>query len=331
MTNDMNTGLECPETGDTDLSRRMLMSAMAGGLSLLGLASAGCANAREASSQDAEPPIFNAYERKKSFVNGEMDGTPWVATQTGNFDLEDPLQNRLALLKMSNNLVGARTYIPMLTRIMLAREDQSGGRLLGSAGMFTWQLQVPDPKDFPNVPEGTALMRSMFTAVYLDPETMEPVKELRNPYNGKMMELEDYLFTENFLNFPKGGSLFIEEPQFANDSPDKEDPKLFRKWGDELVLFNGGVYKEPGAHQPRFTENIWASAYDKVMDPDADRIDMRYSFMGVNKAFEKPWAGYSTADEDLFMSLAYGRKVHRPEDLPDLHKRVMADRYPDRL
>jgi hypothetical protein len=232
---------------------------------------------------------------------------------------------------MTNNLVGKRTYIPMFVRLMLGREDNPGGPLLGGAGMFTWQLQVPDPKQFPGLPAGTVLMRSMYTARYLDPATMEPTNKLLNPYNGKMMELEDSLFVENFLSFPKGGSRDLEELQFANDEPDAVKPRLIKKWGDELVLFQGGTYQEPGKHQPRFTENMWASKHKDVMNPDVPLVETTYSFSAVNKAYEKPWAGYSVRDKDILCTLAYGKKVHRPEDIPDFHKRVLVEKYPDRL
>lgn len=258
-------------------------------------------------------------------------GTPWVASQLGNFDLEDPKQNHLAKLKMTNNLIGRRTYIPMMIRLMIAREDQPGGPLLGAAGMFTWQLQVPDPKFFPNLPAGSSILRSMYTARYLDPATMEPVEYLKNPYNGKLMKLEDQLFVENFINFPKGGSRFLEEPQFANDEPDDAKPKQFKRWGDDLILFQGGVYNKPGPHQPRFTENMWVSPNAEVMNPDMGLVDMRYTFTGINKAWEKPWAGYGPQNEDLLQDLAYGRKVHSVDKIPDFHKRVLLEKYPDRI
>lgn len=317
---------------DHDPMRRMLLAAIGSAAGVLALSPSSGARSQEPSSgDDAEAGIFNAYNRTKAFENNEMDGVPWVSGQLGNFDLADPVQNNLAKLKMTNNLVGERTYIPMLVRLMIGREQNPGGPLLGAAGMFTWQLQVPDPEQFPNLPEGTVLSRSMYTARYLDPATMEPTEYLLNPYNGTRMKLEDSTFIENFLLYPKGGALLIEEPQFVNDDPDTPKMKQLKKWGDELVLFQGGVYDEPGLHQPRFTENMWASPYDDVMNPDVGLVDTRYTFTGLNKAYEKPWAGYSTGDTDLICDLAYGKKVHSIEALPDFHKRVVAEKYPERL
>ena len=315
-----------------DPMRRLILSALGGTAAVLASPPlfAKSAKSSEPSKGNSEK-IFTGYDRKRSFNNNELDGTPWVASQIGNFDLDDPAQNNLAKIKMTNNLVGKRTYVPMLVRLSLGRDQEPGGRLLGAAAMFTWQLQIPDPSEFPNVPKGTALMRSMYTARYLDPHTMEPVKELKNPYNGKMMLLEDSLFVENFLAFPNGGSHFIEEPQFANDAAEKAIPSLFKKWGDDLVVFMGGVYSEPGKHQPRMTENMWAASYKDVMDPSVSVVRTSYNFMSIKKAFEKPWTGYAFSDEDLLLSLAYGKKVHSLEDIPDFHKRVVAEKYPDRL
>ena len=43
------------------------------------------------------------------------------------------------------------------------------------------------------------VMRTVYTARYLDPQTMEPAERLVNPFNGIVMELEDYLSIETFL------------------------------------------------------------------------------------------------------------------------------------
>ena len=123
----------------------------------------------------------------------------------------------------------------------------------------------------------------------------------------------------------------MKNPQFVNDDPETPKTVQFKQWGDELVIFLGGVYDEPGVHQPRFTENMWGSNYKDVMDPEVSLVDTRYSYTGINKAYEKPWAGYGVSDSDVIVDLAYGKKVHRPEDLPDFHKRVVAEKYPDRL
>lgn len=319
-----------------DPLRRGLLATMAGIAGMAAMAPLGRVHARS-SEEDApstadEQEVFNSYNRPRSFLNDEMDrGEPWRPKQAGNFDLDDPTQNHLASLKMTTNLAGERTYIPMLARMLLARPDEPGALALGIASMFTWQLQVPDPDEFGDVPEGTAVMRSMYTATYLDPASMKPVSELKNPLNGKMMKLEDYLFIENFLSFPKGGSRFVEELQFANDDPNEPKPKNIQNWGDELILFMGGIYSKPGIHQPRFTENNWTSNQAAVMDPDSDLIATQYSLMGVNKAYEKPWTGYTTSDPEILCTLARGKKVHKAEDLPDIHKNLLADRYPDRL
>ena len=210
MSDDGNSADTCPRRGH-DPVRRMILGALGGTVGVAACSGAG--NGADAANGEVDSEaIFNAYNRTRTFDSNEMDGTPWVASQTGNFDLDDPVENRLARLKITNNLMGQRTYIPMLVRLMIGREQNPGGPLLGAAGMFTWQLQVPDPEAFPDVPAGTTLLRSMYTARYLDPATMEPVERLQNPYNGKDMELEDSLFIETFLNYPKGGSKLIEEP-----------------------------------------------------------------------------------------------------------------------
>ncbi len=326
--------------GDHDPVRRSLIGGMAGIAGLAAMAPLGRANAMAAKTGGEagkaaveEEEVFNAFtSRPREFLKGEMDsGEPWTASQTGNFDLEDPLHNNLAKLKMTCSLVGDRIYVPMLARMVLARYDEPGALTLGIASMFTWQLQVPTKEEFGDFPEGTALMRSMYTAVYLDPETMEPVTELKNKLTGKMMKLEDYMFVENFLTYPLGGSRMVGEEQFANDSADVPRTTLIKNWGDELILYSGGIYNEPGLHQPRFTENNWTCDREGVMDPDTPSVRAQYALMGANKAYEKPWMGYTTDDPEFLATLARGKKVHSAEELPDIHKKVLAERYPHRL
>ncbi len=95
-----------------------MLSALVASAAMLGLVAAEGASAatrrrpRRAAPAAPAEPVFNAYDRTKRFTNNEMDsGTHWVASQLGNFDLEDPKQNHLAKLKMTNNLIGRRTYI----------------------------------------------------------------------------------------------------------------------------------------------------------------------------------------------------------------------------
>lgn len=322
-----------------DPVRRSLLGAMAGLAGAAALAPMGGARAMAAKVRDSEEGVdkkeeaFNPTEsRPREFVNDEMNsGTPWKAPKTGNFDLSNPYDNNLAKLKMTANLSGERTYITMLARMIFARENDPPVMALGVASMFTWQLQVATKEEFGDVPEGTAVSRSMYTASYLDPDTMEPVTELKNQITGKMMQLEDLRFVENFLHFPLGGTRMVGEEVFANDPAAKPRISTIRDWGDELILYLGGLYSNPGIHQPRLTENNWTSSKAEVMDPDADLIRTNYALMGLNKAYEKPWTGFTTKDPEFFATLACGKKVHSAEDLPDIHKRVIAEKYPHRL
>ena len=317
-----------------DPVRRSMLAAIGGTLGILagsGLRPLSGQEEEEDSQGAYQDGVFNSYYRPKNFENNEMDGRPWIAPETGDFDTRDPWHNRLARMKMTNNLSGSRTYVPMLIRKVLARHDQPGGVLLGSAAMFTWQLQVPDPNEFPDAPEGSMVMRTVYTALYLDPKTMEPVERLVNPFNGVMMELEDYLSIETFLLYPTGGSRLVQEPEFMDDDPDAPRLTLIKRWGDDAVLFMGGVYSEPGLHQPRFTELQWRCSHADLMNPEKDRIESNYSFTGISKAYEKPWTGYGYEDGEMLVDSAIGTKVHSVEDIPDYHKRVLVEKYPDRV
>lgn len=318
------------------LSRRMMLAATAGTAGLAAVTASGCSNAADSADNEtsdlAEEKTFNSWERTRSFENNEMDsGTPWVAAKQGDFDLDNPYEANLARLKIINNLVGERTYVPMVLRASAGRSDLPGGVMYGGYALFTWQLQVPDPKEFPWVPEGTALQRAQYSCVYVNPETMEPVKETLNPITGKMMPLNDYIFVENFLWFPNGGVGFVEEPEMADDDPNKVKMPHVRALGDDIILTGDGIYKNPGKHQPRFTMAMWRSSLDHIMDAQSPLGPSIYSHQGLTKAYEKPWTGH-TIDEDVIIgSLANGKKVHSVDDIPDTHKRLILEKYPDRV
>jgi len=334
---DQNEGLDPLVAEHNKLSRRMLLAATAGTAGLAAVTAAGCSEAKEeqapaAKAQMEEEDTFNSWERTKNFTNNEMDsGTPWVPPKQGNFDLTNAYDANLARLKIVNNLVGARTYVPMVLRAISGRSEQPGGVMYGGYALFTWQLQVADPKEFPGVPEGTAIQRAQYSCVYVDPQSMEPVKQTLNPITGKMMPLNDYIFVENFLWFPNGGVGFVEEPEMANDDPNAVKMPHVRALGDDIMLTGDGVYKNPGKHHPRFTMALWRASLEHIMNPDSGLQTAYYSHQGVSKAYEKPWTGH-TVDEDVIIgTLASGKKVHTVDDIPDTHKRLILEKYPDRV
>ncbi|MEM9879461.1 MAG: hypothetical protein AAF862_09320 [Pseudomonadota bacterium] len=314
------------------LSRRMLLAATAGTAGAAAIAAAGCSEAAQSNVEKPAEQAFNSWERTKNFTNGEMDsGTPWVAPKQGNFDLRNAFDANLARLKIINNLVGERTYVPMVLRAISGRSEQPGGVMYGGYALFTWQLQVADPKEFPGVPEGTALQRAQYSCVYVDPQSMQPVKETRNPITGKMMQLNDYIFVENFLWFPNGGVGFVEEPEMANDDPNAVKMPHVRELGDDIMLTGDGIYSNPGKHHPRFTMALWRASLEQIMDSNRPLESAYYSHQGVSKAYEKPWTGH-TVDEDVIIgTLASGKKVHSVDDIPDTHKRLILEKYPDRV
>ena len=318
------------EAPGTNLSRRTLLAGIGGAVSLAAACSTQ-AIGQVAEAEDEEE-VFNSWERTKSYTNNEMDsGTPWVAPKLGNFDLTDPYDANLARIKIMNNLIGERSYCAMILRSNIGGETNPGAVLYGGFALFSWQMQAIDPEEFPGLPEGTAIQRAQYTCVYVDPQTMEPAEQVLNPLNGKMMRMEDYMVVEQFLWVPMGGGGFVEEPEMMNDDPNTPKMPHVRAWGEEVVLTGDGIYRNPGTHQPRFTSAMWRSGKGHIMDPDRHLESAIYPHGSASKAYEKPWTGYTPDDEIIMTTLASGMKCHTVDDIPDTHKRLILEKYPDRI
>ncbi len=272
---------------------------------------------------------------KRSQSAEAMAGKPMVFDKAlrGNFDLATPLGNYLATMKMTNNLVGARTYIPMMGRIYLAPRGKPGREIHGLLGMWTWQLMRPDPKQFPNLPAHTVLQRASYTGIMTNPNTFEPAKSVYNHVLDKQVEPQDSLFAESYLFYANGTGSSIDRPQFMTtgygDTAGLRNP--FVNWGEQLSLYLAGLFQNEGQNQPRMDSSIWSAPRSKIMDPGSNLVPCDYNFTGLMRAWERPWSGHQKGDDTQLLANVKGTKLHSVEDIPDIVKRHLVEKYPERL
>ncbi len=326
--------LERTETSDSmglmgNLGRRSVLlgiGAMAGGMAV-------SAQAKDKKDKkQTNIPDRPDGPAKDAFKNGELNGKPWVAEKQGNFDLKDQRENQLATLKMTNNLVGEKSYIVMFSRALLGPQGTGGSVLYGHMGFWTWQLQEPSKEEFPDAPEGTVAQRAMYTGMILDPQTYEPVDTIYNKYLDKNVTPVDSLFAETYLLYPKGGSNSVDRDNFIRDDPDKKkDLKPMVRWGDDIATFLDGIFQSEGPHQPRMDNSIWTSNYADVMNPDVGLVKTDYNFAGMMRAWARPWIGIGKDDDTQLLWNVKGSKMHSLDDFPSMVRDNLVAKYPDRV
>lgn len=267
-----------------------------------------------------------------SFQKDELNGEPWIAEKQGNFDLGDARENQLATLKMTNNLVGEKSYIVMFSRALLGPQGTGGSVLYGHMGFWTWQLQVPDKEEFPDAPAGTVAQRAMYTGMILDPFTYEPTDSIYNKYLDKHVKPVDSLFAETYLLYPNGGANSVDRDNFVRDDPNaKKKMKPMVRWGDDVATFLDGIFQSEGPHQPRMDNSIWTSNYADVMNPDVGLVKTDYNFAGIMRAWSRPWIGIGKDDDTQVLWNVKGTKVHSLEDFPSLLRDHLVSKYPGRV
>lgn len=269
---------------------------------------------------------------KDKFSNDEFKGDAWVAEKHGNFNLADPRENQLATLKMTNNLAGKRSYVVMFSRGLLGPQGTGGSVLYGHMGFWTWQLQKLNKEEFPDAPDGTVVQRAMYTGMILDPFTYEPTDTIYNEYLDKNVTPTDSLFAETYLLYPNGGLNSVDRDNFIQDDPEvRKKLKASVQWGDEMAIFLDGIFQSEGPHQPRMDNSIWTANRKKVMDPNTSLVETDYNFAGILRAWSRPWIGIGKDDDTQILWNVKGKKVHSVDDFPEMVRKNLVTKYPDRV
>lgn len=263
------------------------------------------------------------------FADEAMNGKPWVHRGSQDFDWATPQGNRLATLKITNNLVGEKTYVAMFSRVLLGPQGKPGAPLHGHVGLWTWQLQEPDPKEFPDAEPGSVVQRALFTGMILDPYTYKPVDAVHNHYTGKAVKVKDSVFAETYVLKPKGGHESIDRPEFMTEERTTLNPHVV--WGDEISVFLAGIFQNEGPNQPRMDSSVWTASYADFKNPDKPLIRSDYNFAGLMRAWERPWIGVDKSDDAQLLWNVKGTKVHRVEEIPALVRDTILKKYPDRV
>ena len=317
-------------TGQVDINRRSLLktAGVAGALGpvMMGMSFGGA--------QAQEDEIISSDDLPKHF--GEKKGTPGVVDFTPPFNLKDPLENWYATLKISNNLIGAKTYVPMYTRSYVLPQGKPASPLFATMGFWTWIIQIPDREEFPNYKEGQLVQRALYTGRTLHPWSFEPVDEIYNPVLDKMVKTELSLSGESYLMTPLGGGESMERDAFRDANQYTKDRiangglPTFR-WGEDVSIILAGIFQGEGSFQPRADSSIWTVNYNDLMNPEKHLIESDYNFTGIQRARGRKWLGFDDDDPTQMMWNVKGRKVHSIDAFPDEIREWALTDHPDRI
>jgi len=317
-------------SGLKNLGRRSALLAMG---SIAGAVATGLgSDAAQAKEDEKEEELKPDGPDKTRLTDKQWAGEPWVAEKQGNFDLNDARDNRLATLKITNNLIGKKTYVPMFSRAILGPQGKGGSVIYGHMGFWTWQMQWATKEEFPDAPDGTLVQRAMYTGMILDPNTYEPTDNIYNAYLDKYVTPTDSTFAESYLFYPAGGTNSVDRDNFIVDDPDaKKDIKPTVRWGDDIATFLDGIFQMDGPFQPRVDNSIWTSNYKDIMNPAKGLVQTDYNFAGLLFAWMRPWTGHRKYDKTQILWNVKGTKMFDPEQFPEMVKTHLVDRYPNRV
>jgi hypothetical protein len=228
------------------------------------------------------------------------------------FDLSDPRERALARLKVIVNLVGKKSYLSVMSRHFLCPPNQPPRAWVNELELFTMYLE--------RLPQGD-VQRSVFTRVFVDPESLEPVREVRNPFSRQVVPVGDRLFA---LTLP-----VRLDPQAAVRNVTESDLPVVR-FGEWIDFTGLAVREGEGFHQPSFDTSTWRVKYAELQKPGRGLIEAHYAFSSLLRGSLLSWAGMAADDPTQVLTTKSGFKVHDAARLPELVQRSIVARYPQR-
>jgi hypothetical protein len=237
---------------------------------------------------------------------------PAVFPGSEPFDLDDPRQRSLARLKVLANLVGERSYLSVMSRHFLCPPGEPPKPWANELELFTMFLE--------RLPSGD-VQRSIFTRIFLDPQTLRPIDAIRNPFDGSAIKVGDRLFA---LTLP----VKLETETQVRNVNESQLP-LFRQ-GEWIDFPSLAVREGQGFHQPSFDTSTWRVRYADLQNRRRPLIEAHYSFSSLLRGSFLSWSRMAKDDATQVLTTKTGHKVNESKALPELVRELIVERYPKR-
>lgn len=277
---------------------------------------------------EGAPPVFTPPGVVKDLPDEVFDRPRAVFAQRGNFDLDDPRQLALARLKSIFSLDGSKSYVVRLSRALICPPGKAAQTLLHE--MLCWYSFIEAVESDGGEPT-QVITHSLFTRVAVDPLTFEPLRRLRVPETGQVLDVPDTLFAASVsTDLASGRERRVDAA--ATSSVEAGVTSPYALMGPDVVFLAKGGHNDEGAHQPQVDMSAWSTPRDELMDPSTASATARYSFSGISRARIFSWAKqYSGSEATQVLTHKIGLKSPTFAGLPDNIKRIMERYYPERI
>lgn len=243
--------------------------------------------------------------RSLGFAAGALAATPALAQRSRSVDLNDPLENLRAYVRMRGDLSGRTVIERVEARTMGAVERQLPKPLYAAIGIQVSRFRPTE--------EGFALKFKYFSLT-TDVATGAPLTVFDNPYTGARNPIPPRLNDNPEIVLTTQGWRFPNRPK---DPSAQKNPGVVRPWarlGDQLSLTDTLVSPPRYENHPAFQSFTYLADYAAATDPC--RAAVPSSFAGTGMENWRDWMEIKEDTGSLVVHMV-GHKVRGRADFPD--------------
>ena len=252
-------------------------------------------------------------------LGGLGAGLPRTAAAADLPDINTPAGNLRNLLRMSASLDPEDCPWFYNGTIFAIIGEEAPKPIMTFQGMeMYWAEQLE---------EGRYWFTGNTVSFMTDVETGSWLREMKNPYTGKTVEVPAAVQGGN----PNRGFYYSVDGVEPSWAADKIEDKPLQLWwtaaGDYVWLHNETVYP-PGLPQPRKQRQTNFARRDHFIDPEVRRIPATFS-----ATFFSPWPHWMDMGDQPGHVIwhASGAKLDSIADLPDVYRQRLEAEHPDRM
>ena len=304
------------------VSRRDLMIAFGGALTT----TASIAGARDRDpGSGTEAAIYTPEGFERALPADALDGQRAIIQSPSRIDLDTAVGQRFARLKSIFSVDGDYSYSAIVTRHVLVPLDSTPFAVVNELEFNTTFITTALPEgliDLNSRDPQLVTLNSLYTRRFLDPVSMEPIDSIHLPQIDRTLSLTDTLFSFRF-------SMDLSRRTAAGAILQENMP--WYRMGNNVHLTALAIPEATPSKPPRMDTSLYSVSGTALENVSVRRLNADYYYSASSSASLFGWTGYAPDDPVRINSSKAGIKVHTVDELPDLVKTMLIERYPDRL